>query len=95
MKAWVKGTGIPRGFTTLQSSPLHQIKCAKQDLRALLSMPKTQPHFMHTLSIPVTARLTKTDQPVPSVEGVCRSLLAIHRTPRHRERWRQGEQGMA
>lgn len=68
MKAWVKGTGIPRGFTTLQSSPLHQIKCAKQDLRALLSMPKTQPHFMHTLSIPVTARLTKTDQPVPSVE---------------------------
>lgn len=81
-----KGVGIPRGFNGVVA--IHQIKCAKQDLRALLSMPKAQSHFIHTLSVPVTAHLTKTDQPVLSVEGVHRSLLAVHRAPRHRERWR-------
>lgn len=89
------GRGDTQGLQYTGEIAIHQIKCAKQDLRALLSMPTVQNHFIHRLSIPVTAQLTKTGQPVLSVEGVRRSLLTVHRAPQHRERWGRQEQGMA
>lgn len=68
----------PQGFQHTLAIAVHQIKRGKQDVRALLSMTEALSHFIHILSIPVTAYITNLCCQLKAHGGVCRS-------PHHRE----------